>query len=111
MSIDLQKPVHGDRTYEVRFANDVESTGTALVLVGWVPNSGSAVPAAQERWVAPAATASVKGTVPASSAAHRMAIIVSLDKGEFGELELLENGKTHTVETITETTTWEMVVI
>ena len=111
MSIDLQKPVHGGRTYEVRFANDVDSTGTALVLIGFVPNLGSSVPAAQELTVAPAASASAKGTVPASSAAHRMAIVVSLDKGEFGELELLVNGKLHTVETITETTTWEMVVI
>ena len=111
MSIDLQKPVHGGRTYEVRFANDVDSTGTALVMVGWVPNLASAVPASQTLSVAPAAKASVNGTVPASSAAHRMAIVVSLDKGEFGELELLENGVTHTVETITETTTWEMVVI
>jgi len=111
MSIDLKRPVHQGRTYEVRFANDVESTGAALVLIGWVPNHGHAVPNAQEASVAPGGSAALNGTVPSPSAAHRMAIVVSLDKGEFGELELLENGASHSTEIIHETTTWEMVVV
>lgn len=111
MSIDLQRPVHQGKTYEIVFRNDVESTGVVLVMVGWVPRHGKAVPPPQSMVVAPGTKGSVSGEVPPRSDAHRLGIVASLDKGELGELEIREGDQQHTVETIKETTTWEMVVV
>ena len=111
MPIQLQQPVQGGKTYRIIFRNRVDSTGVALVMVGWVPKTNHSVPTPQSVVVAPGAEASLSGEIPKAENAHRMAIVVSLDRGERGELALRVVGAPDTTENIDETTTWEMVVV
>jgi hypothetical protein len=111
MAFQLQQPVRSGKTYRVTFRNRVDSTGVALVMVGWVPKTNHGVPSPQSIAVAPGAEVSLSGETPSAENAHRMAIVVSLDQGERGELALRVDGLPHTTENIDETTTWEMVVV
>jgi len=106
----LTAPLHAGKNYTVRFKNDVGSIGTALVITGWVPKHQAAVPTPQHTIAAPGCTNEMKGTVPSSASVRRLTVVVSLDPGESGRLEVLEDGAEHTSEDVTETTTWDMPV-
>jgi hypothetical protein len=60
--------------------------------------------------VAPGASCELTGTVPAFACARRMVIVASLDAGESGRLQLLIEGRLPSNESISETTTWHMLV-
>jgi hypothetical protein len=110
MPTRLTAPLHASKKYEVRFINDMASTGTVLVTGGWVPKHQQAVPASQSAAVAPATADGFDGKVPEFSRVRRLSITVSLDDGEFGVLEVLEDDRPHTRKPVIETTTFEMPV-
>jgi hypothetical protein len=111
MAISLKRPVHGGARYTVRFTNHLGSGGVVLVLVGWVPNHGAAVPEPTQMVVPPNSTREMSDVVPPATDARRMTVVADLDQGESGTLELLEGDLAHSAEPIAETTTWKMVVI
>jgi hypothetical protein len=112
MTTTVLKPVIEDSRYTVRFTNAAGSTGSVLVVVAWVPKHGQPVPAAQQMLVAPSSPpGELKGVVPDFSKARRMVIVASLDPGESGRLELLQNDAPHKSEHIAKTTTWESLVV
>ena len=85
----LTAPIHAGKRYKVSFQNDVKSTGTVLVMAGWVPKGGHAMPPTQGMNLAPGASSHFEGRVPAFSKVRRLSITVSLDQGESGVLEVL----------------------
>jgi hypothetical protein len=110
MATRLTAPIHASKSYEVKFTNDVASTGTVLVSGGWVPKHQQPVPIGQNTAIAPGTTDGFEGEVPSFSAVRRFSITVSLDDGEFGVLEVFVDGKSHTRKPVIETTTFEMPV-
>lgn len=106
----VTEPIHANKSIEVRFRNDKTSTGVVLVKAGWVPKDGHDLPSIPSVIVAPATTDGFKTTVPVFTDVRRLSITVSLDDGEAGVLEVLENNAEHTLELVEETTTFEMPV-
>jgi hypothetical protein len=112
MTIAVLAPTSEGSPYSVRFTNGVGSAGSVLVVVAWVPKQGRPVPRSQQVLVAPGSPpGQLKGVAPPFTNARRMVIIAALDAGESGLLELIQNDVVHTSEHITETTTWESLII
>ena len=110
MGTTLTPPIHAGKSYSVRFTNDNGSTGVVLVTAGWVPKHGNTVPGTQSMSVAPSAESSLGGVVPALADVRRLSVTVSLEAGESGTLELLEDAASIKDDDISETTTWEVPV-
>lgn len=111
MATTLTAPIHAGRRYKVSFENDPESTGTVLVVAGWVPkHQKSKLRPAQSMALAPGGSSHFGGKVPAFSGVRRLSITVSLDEGELGVLEIFEDDKEHTFKVVKKTTTFEMPV-
>jgi hypothetical protein len=110
MPTTLTAPIHAGRSYTIRFKNDVNSTGVILLMAGWVPKNQSNVPSARSVAIAAGAEGELTGSVPGFAAVRRLTLAVSLDAGEKGKLEVLEDGAAHTTVDVTQTTTFEMPV-
>jgi hypothetical protein len=110
MATTLTAPIHADKRYKVTFQNDNQSTGVVLVVAGWVPKHQNNTPPAQVMALAPGGTSDFEGKIPPVTVVRRLSITVSLDKGEFGVLEVFEDDISHTFKIVTETTTFEMPV-
>jgi hypothetical protein len=111
MPTTMRPPVHAGKNYKVRFSNDVGSPGVVLAIVGWVPNHQSVVPDPQHKAAAPARSVEIIGVVPSDVAARRMTIVIDLDMGEHGSLEVFEDDVLHFAEPVAQTTTFGLVVI
>jgi hypothetical protein len=111
MPTTMRPPVHAGKNYKVRFSNDDTSTGVVIAIVGWVPNHQSSVPDPQQKAAAPAGSVEITGVVPSDVAARRMTIVIDLDAGERGNLEVFEDDVLHFREPVSQTTTFGMVVI
>lgn len=81
-----------------------------LLTAGWVPKNAKLSPKSRGLAIAPGSEKGFKGEVLEFSEVRRLSITVSLDAGEFGVLEVREDGNEHTTEDVTETTTFEMPV-
>jgi hypothetical protein len=76
-----------------------------------VPKDGATLPALPAVPVAPTATDGYKSKVEPFDKARRLSNTVSLEAGESGVFEILEDGAPHTARVVHETTTFESVVI
>jgi len=103
--------VQGTKPYTVRFANDVGSTGVAIVVVAWLPNQAAKVPEPTQMSVAPGGAAELHAEIPAANKARRMTVVVELDPGESGKVEVLEGSRSVFSETIGDSATYGMVVV
>ena len=111
MATTMKPPVQGTKPYTVRFSNDVGSTGVAIVVVAWVPNQGAAVPDPTQESVAPGGTGDLSDDVPAAALVRRMTVVVELDAGETGQIEVLQGSRSVFSEAVTQPMTYGMVVL
>jgi len=107
----MKPPVQGGQPYTVRFANDIGGTGVAIVVVAWVPNHGADVPAPRQMSIARGGAAELSDLIPASALARRMTIVVELDAGETGQIEVLQGTQSVFSEAVTQPMTYGMVVL
>lgn len=110
MATTLTAPIHAGKSFKVRFENDNASTGTVLVVAGWVPKHGKTKPNTRGIVVAPSGSGGFGGTVLPFKIVRRLSITVSLDSGESGLLEVLEDGDVHFRKVVKKTTTFEVPV-
>ena len=108
----LKPPVSEKQSFEVSYQASDTSAGASLLIVGWVPKDGCAVPAAQEILVAPGVTESLAGAVPSVREARRMEIRLDLPDGMgAGILKLKVTGGIVAQDALTEDATWTSLVI
>jgi hypothetical protein len=107
----LKPPVSGGRLYEVSFRASAQSAGVTLLTVGWIPKHAATVPPLEDEIVAAGATGSIRGRIPAATAARRMEIRVDLPDGlGFGTLTLKVDGAFHSESVLSKDTTWTSLV-
>jgi hypothetical protein len=107
----LKPPVRAGAPFKVRYTADIRSAGTTLLILGWVPKHGHAVPPPDERTIAPGMAQEIADTVPAFAAARRLEIRVDLPDGTgSGELELFVDDKPHSAAILTADTIWTSLV-
>lgn len=107
----LKSPVRAEKSYKVRYTSDIQSAGTTLLIVGWVPKHGHSVPPPDETEIAPGTTGELAATVPAFCHARRMEIRVDLPDGTgSGRLELMVDGQPHSAAQLRADVTWTSLV-
>jgi hypothetical protein len=107
----LKGTVPAGADYQIDFRASGLSAGVTLVTIGWVPNQGNPVPPVDLVSIAPAATGSAKGVVPAAANARLLEIRIHLPDGRgFGTLTVTAAGVV-TEGQIGEDTTWMFLVV
>jgi hypothetical protein len=107
----FKPPVQAGKSFEVSYRALASSGGATLLVVGWIPKDGHAVPGPQEITIAPGSNGSITGTVPANADARRLEIRVDLPDGTgSGTLDLLVDGSLVAEDNVSEDTLWTSLV-
>jgi hypothetical protein len=110
--MSLKPPIAENKPFQVSYQAQASSAGATLIVVGWVPKDGNSVPQPQEIIVAPGATGSISGIVPAAADARRMDLRVDLPDGTgAGVLQLSISGLLVAHGVLTQDDTWTSIVV